>query len=286
LEWLKRMTDALEYMEKNMAEPFDAAKIAKVACSSSFHFQRMFHMLTGITVAEYVRKRKLTLAAQELAVTKAKVLDIALKYGYDTPESFSKAFRKMHGISPSATREPGTNLKAYPRISFQVSLKGDQDMDYRIVEREAFQVVGKAKTISTKDGVNFKQVPQFWQEYRRDQIEERLVPYGKTGNCLGICMDMDMKQEQFVYLIAVESDRASESPEFVTRTIPASTWAVFTSVGPLPEAIQKVWDRIWQEWFPATGYEHAGTAELEVYLPGDAAAADYRSEVWIPVVKK
>lgn len=286
MEWLKRMSDAVEFMEKTMEEPFDAAAIARVACSSTFHFQRMFHMLTGVTVAEYVRKRKLTLAAQELAVTKSKVLDIALKYGYDTPESFAKAFRRAHGISPSAAREPGAGLKAYPRISFHLSLKGDQEMDYKIVEREAFQVVGKATTISTKDGVNFKQVPEFWQEYIRDKTGERLASYGKTGNCLGICMDMDMKQEQFVYMIAVESEQVSESPEFVTRTIPASTWAVFNSIGPLPEAIQKVWDRIWQEFFPATGYEHAGTAELEVYPPGDATAADYRSEVWIPIVKK
>ena len=286
MEWLKRMSDAVDYMEQTMEEPFDAAAIARVARSSPFHFQRMFHMLTGITVAEYVRKRKLTLAAQELAVTRAKVLDIALKYGYDTPESFAKAFRKTHGITPSAAREPGVGLKAYPRISFHLSLKGDQDMDYKIIEREAFQVVGKAKTISTKDGINFKQVPEFWQEYMRDQTGEHLAPYCKTGDCLGICMDMDMKREQFVYMIAVESDRVSENPEFVTRTIPASTWAVFTSTGPLPEAIQKVWDRIWQEFFPATGYEHAGTAELEVYPPGDAGAADYRSEVWIPIVKK
>lgn len=286
LEWLKEMSDAVEYMEKSMEEPFDAAEIAKVACSSTFHFQRMFHMLTGITVAEYVRKRKLTLAAQELAVTKVKVLEVALKYGYDTPESFSKAFRKAHGINPSAAREPGTNLKAYPRISFHLSLKGDQDMDYKIVEREAFQVVGKAKQISTKDGVNFKQVQEFWQECLRDKTEDRLANYCKTDTCLGICLDMDMEQEQFVYMVAVESSQASESAEFVTRMIPASTWAVFTSIGSIPTAIQAVWDRIWQEWFPATGYEHAGTAELEVYLPGDPSAADYRSEVWIPIVKK
>ncbi len=286
MEWLKRMSDAVEYMEKSMEEPFDAAAIAKVACSSTFHFQRMFHMLTGITVAEYVRKRKLTLAAQELAVTKTKVLDIALKYGYDTPESFAKAFRKVHGISPSAAREPGTSLKAYPRISFHLSLKGDQDMDYRIVNREAFQVVGKAKKISTKDGINFTQVPEFWQDCVQDKTKDRLTPYCETDTCLGICLDMDMKQEQFVYMLAVESDRASESAEFVTRTIPASTWAVFTVVGHMPTAMKQVWDRIWQEWFPATGYEHAGTAELEVYLPGNPSMADYRSEVWIPIVMK
>lgn len=123
MEWLVRMKDALDLMERKMEEQLDIGEIAKVAYSSPFHFQRMFHMLTGVTVAEYIRKRKLTLAAQELAISSAKVLDVALKYGYDSPESFSKAFRKLHGITPSAAREPGAQLKAFPRISFHLSLK-------------------------------------------------------------------------------------------------------------------------------------------------------------------
>lgn len=278
--------DAVEYMEEHIEEPFDVSVVAKAAYSSTFHFQRMFHMLTGITVAEYLRKRRLTLAAQELAITKSKVLDVAIKYGYDTPESFSKAFRRVHGISPSAARESEANLKAYPRISFQLSLKGDKDMDYRIVEKEAFQVVGKAKKISTKDGANFKQVPEFWQKSMQEKTFDTLAPYNKTNNYLGICLDMEMDKEQFVYMIAVESDRVVQSNELVTRTIPASTWAVFTSNGPLPTAIQKVIKRVWEEWFPATGYEHAGTAEIEVYLPGDGNAEDYKCEIWIPIKKK
>lgn len=278
--------DAVEYMEEHIEEPFDVSVVAKAAYSSTFHFQRMFYMLTGITVAEYLRKRRLTLAAQELAITKSKVLDVAIKYGYDTPESFSKAFRRVHGISPSAARESEANLKAYPRISFQLSLKGDKDMDYRIVEKEAFQVVGKAKKISTKDGANFKQVPEFWQKSMQEKTFDTLAPYNKTNNYLGICLDMEMDKEQFVYMIAVESDKVVEGNELVTRTIPASTWAVFTSNGPLPTAMQKVIKRVWEEWFPATGYEHAGTAEIEVYLPGDGNAEDYKCEIWIPIKKK
>jgi AraC family transcriptional regulator len=286
LEWLNRMMDAVEYMEEHIEEPIDASMVAKVAYSSTFHFQRMFYMLTGTTVAEYLRNRRLTLAAQELATTKAKVLDVAIKYGYDTPEFFSKAFRRVHGISPSTARESEANLKAYPRISFHLSLKGDKDMDYRIVEREAFQVVGKTKSISTKDGVNFEQIPEFWQESMWENFFDTLAPYNKTNNCLGICLDMEMDQEQFVYMIAVESAKVIDSNEFEKRTIPASTWAVFTSIGPLPTAIQKVIKRVWEEWFPATGYEHAGTAEIEVYLPGDGNAQDYKCEVWIPIKKK
>jgi AraC family transcriptional regulator len=129
------MKDALDLMEKKMEEPLDIEEIAKAAYSSPFHFQRMFHMLTGMTVAEYMRKRKLTLAAQELAMSSSKVVDVAFKYGYDSPESFSKAFRKIHGIAPSEARNSGVSLKAFPRISFHISLKGDKDVDYRIVQR-------------------------------------------------------------------------------------------------------------------------------------------------------
>lgn len=207
MEWLKKMMDAVEYIEDHMEDPLDAGKIAQVACSSTFHFQRMFHMITGTTLAEYIRKRKLTLAAQELAITKAKVLDIALKYGYETPESFAKAFRRVHGISPSAAREPGANLKAFPRISFQLSLKGDKDMDYKIVAKEAFRVVGKTLKVSTKNGENFRRIPQFWQECCQDGTCEKLGIHFEAKDMLGICMDMDHEKEEFTYMIAVENQK-------------------------------------------------------------------------------
>ena len=286
MEWLQRMSEAIAYMEEHIEEPYDPATIAKVACASTFHFQRMFDMLAGVTVADYLRKRRLTLAAQELAMTKAKVLDVALKYGYDSPESFAKAFRRVHGVSPSAAREPGVVLKAYPRISFHLMLKGDKDMDYKIIEREAFKVVGKCRKISTKDGANLQHVPAFWQEAKVVKLEERLMPYNSGKAILGICLEMEMDKEHFTYMIAVESTKTPAGGDFAVRTIPASTWAVFSSVGPMPDAIQEVTQRIYQEWFPATGYEHAGTAELEVYPPGDPGAADYRCEVWIPIKKK
>lgn len=285
MEWFKRMMDAVEYMEEHMEDPFDAAEIARVAYSSAFHFQRMFHMLTGNTVAEYVRKRKLTLAAQELAVKKVKVVDVALKYGYDTPESFSKAFRRVHGISPSAAREQGANLKAYPRISFQISLKGDKDMDYKIVEKEAFKVVGKAIRVTTKDGENFKRIPKFWEESCQNGFYEKLCSISEGADILGICMN-DFSNEQFTYVIATEKPEGFISDHLTETEIPASTWAVFESVGPMPDSIQKLWGRIFQEWFPATSYEHADAPELEVYPRGNVDSPDYRCEVWVPIVKK
>ncbi|HYF75135.1 MAG TPA: helix-turn-helix domain-containing protein, partial [Candidatus Nitrosocosmicus sp.] len=248
MEWLDRMMDAIDYMEKHMEEQPDMEAIARTAYSSTFHFQRMFHMLTGMTVAEYMRKRKLTLAAQELAVLRdARVLDIAIKYGYDSPESFAKAFRRVHGITPSAAREPGANLKAYPRISFHLSLKGDKDMDYRIVERKEYEVVGKLIKVSCKDGENFRRIPEFWGECHKDGTIDKLCSVGTGNAVLGICMDMELDKEQMAYMIAVEHNGVNKDDSLTTRKIPAATWAVFTSVGPLPSAIQKVTERIFQE---------------------------------------
>lgn len=284
MDWLIRMKDALDLIEQKMEEQLDIGEIAKVACSSSSHFQRMFLMLTGFTVAEYIRKRKLTLAAQELAMTTSKVLDVALKYGYDSPESFSKAFRKVHGIPPSEARSPGVNLKAFPHISFHLSLKGDKDMDYKIIEKDAFTVIGKSFQ-TTKDGENLRQIPKFWEDCNKDGTTDKLRSIGRDKDLLGICMDIQHDSDQFTYLIAVEDSSGTVAEGLVSRSIPASTWAVFTSEGPLPGAIQNVWKRIFQEWFPATGYEHSGGPDLELYPLGDISAEDYRCEIWVPIVK-
>ncbi|QUL56668.1 AraC family transcriptional regulator [Paenibacillus tritici] len=286
MEWLIRMKNALDYMESKMTEPLRIEEIAAVAYVSPFHFQRMFSMLTGVTVADYIRKRRLTLAAQELAVSKLRVLDVALKYGYDSPESFAKAFRKAHGITPSAARESGVQLKAFPRLSFQLSLKGDQEMDYKIVNKEAFTVIGKSMEVTTKDGENFRRIPQFWDECNADGTSDKLVEFAPSGEWLGICMNMDMEKEMLSYWIGVEADASTDPQGYETTVVPAASWAVFKSEGALPHAIQNVWQRIFQEWFPGTGYEHTGGPEFELYPPGDTSAEDYVCEVWIPVMKK
>jgi AraC family transcriptional regulator len=182
LDWLNRMKNALDLMEKKLDERLDIEEIAKAAYASPFHFQRMFLMLTGMTVAEYIRKRKLTLAAQELATSSSKVLDVAFKYGYDSPESFSKAFRKIHGITPSEARNPGVSLKAFPRITFHLSLKGDKEMDYRIVEKEAFTVIGKSIRVTCQDGEHTRQIPKFWEKCHRNGTIAKLASIGTGEN--------------------------------------------------------------------------------------------------------
>ena len=285
MEWIDRMKSAIDAIEDSLTETIDIKRIASTAYLSPFHFQRIFLILTGMTVFDYVRKRRLTLAAHELAISSVKVVDVALKYGYETPESFTKAFRKAHGITPSEARSSGVSLKAFPRISFQLSLKGDKDMDYKIVQKDRFHVTGKAIRVSTVDGNNGQVIANFWVESNGNGTSERVCALAPDKPLLGVCMEME--DEAFTYLIAVETEEGgSTSQEFVTKEIPNSTWAVFTSIGPMPTAIQKVWERIYQEWFPATGYEHAGGPDLEVYLPGDIRSDDYRCEVWIPILKK
>lgn len=286
MEWLIRMKEALDYMESKMEEPLNIDDIAKVAYSSPFHFQRMFNMLTGVTVADYIRRRRLTLAAQELAISKVKVLDVALKYGYDSPESFAKAFRKAHGMAPSTAREPGIQLKAFPRLSFHLSLKGDKEMDYRIVEKEEFTVIGKSIQVTTRDGENLRKIPQLWLDANEDGTSDKLIEIGVDKDLLGICAGMDYPNEMFSYWIAVEGHPGTDPQGYATTIIPAATWAVFTSVGPMPHAIQSVWSRIFQEWFPSSGYEHTGGPEFELYLPGNPGAEDYQCEVWVPIKKK
>lgn len=158
-------------------------------------------------------------------------------------------------------------------------------MDYRIVNRDAFPVIGKSILVTCKDGEGFRRIPKFWEECHIDGTIERLYSLCPGKDILGVKMDMDQDKEQFTYAIAVEGTVATLEKGLTTRDIPTSTWAVFTSIGPLPNAIQEVWLRIFQEWFPATGYQHANGPELEVCPPGDIGADDYRCEVWIPVVK-
>jgi len=288
MEWLSRMNTAIEYMEKDMSLSLSIEEVAKSAYSSSFHFQRMFSMLTGMTVAEYVRKRIVTLAAQELATSSIKVMDVALKYGYESPESFSKAFKKIQGISPSEVRHSNINLKAFPRISVHVSLKGDKELDYKIIEQEAYTVVGKMVECSCEGSESSRKISDLWNESHLDGTINLLYELGQGGNLMGISMEMDYAEEQFTYLIATRLNSNSFVPEqgFAVHTIPASTWAVFTSPGPVPTGVQHAISRIYQEWFPCTDYEHSGGPEMEVYPLGDINADDYCCEIWVPIKKK
>ncbi|ERJ11140.1 AraC family transcriptional regulator [Haloplasma contractile] len=251
MEWLERMNDCIKYLEDHIEDKLDIDALASELYISKFHLQRLFHMLTGVTIGEYVRNRKLTLAAGDLTTNNAKVIEVAYKYGYESPKSFSRAFRKLHGVSPSVAKTSTSHLKAYPKMSFQIQLKGEQDMNYKLIEKESFKVVGKGLRTTKKDGQNIKNIPSFWEDCINNGDCQRIKELNTEKPMLGVCFNHDV--ESVSYYIAVEKPEALNECMFEVKTIPFATWAVFESIGPMPDAIQTVTKRIFTEWFPSTG---------------------------------
>ncbi|RWZ58005.1 AraC family transcriptional regulator [Halobacillus fulvus] len=287
MEGLQRMIESIDFIENRLDNELLIDEIAKVACMSKFHYQRMFSMLTGYSVSEYIRNRRLTVAAQELSHGKVKVIDIALKYQYESPESFSKAFRKIHGISPMHAKKYSQSLKAYPKLSFQIQMKGDVEMEYKIVEKDAFRVLGKSIRTPTDQGEHHKAIATFWSESNQNGFAAELGQMSGSMGLLGICAEFDEKQENLTYMIAAEKTDQEPHMELEEKAIEAGTWAVFPVNGPMPGAMPKAWERIFSEWFPSTGYEHAGGPEMEVYPDErDPSTEDYYSEIWIKVIQK
>jgi len=284
--WVESLQRAIDYMEEHLLETISMEMIAKEANASVFHFQRTFAILTDINVGEYIRRRRLTLAAQELSNTCSKIIDIALKYGYDTPEAFTKAFRRQHGITPSQARNYSGKLKSYNRLMIQVSLKGADPMNYKIVEREGFQVVGVKRELSCVNGENLIEIPKMWNDVHEDGTNDQLIELnnGQIKGVVGVCVDKSSNQSGPLIDYWIAAEYSGETPDgFMHLEIPASKWVVFEVHGAMPDAIQKTWKQIYSEWFPSNQYKPAGTPELEVYSAGDPWSPDYYSEIWIPI---
>jgi AraC family transcriptional regulator len=284
--WVESLQKAIDYMEDHLLHEISIEEIAKQAHVSEFHFQRTFTILTDISVGEYLRRRRLTLAAQELSTTNSKIIDIALKYGYDTPEAFSKAFRRQHGLTPSQARNHTGKLTSFNRLAIQVTLKGAEPMNYRIIERDGFKVVGVKNEFSCINDENLKGIPKMWGDVHADGTNDLLVQLNnrQIKGVLGVCVDKreGLAPGKMDYWIGTEFE--GDIPEGLLQLdIPAATWGVFEVHGPMPDAVQNAWKQIFSEWFPSSQYQHAGTPELEVYFGGDPWGPDYYSEIWIPL---
>ena len=285
MEWVRRLNDAIDYIEQHLCGEISYDKAAQIACCSTFHFIRMFAYIADVPLSEYIRRRRLTLAAFDLQRTGQKVIDIALKYGYESPTSFTRAFRSIHGMPPAAARSAGVTLKAYPRISFKMTIKGDAEMNYRIETRDAFRIVGVKEHYAMNVEECFAEVPKFWQR----TVQSGAVPDiltlidNEPAGLLGVSTCMN--GQDFDYYIAAATGKPVPSgmAEYI---VPACTWAIFECIGPMPTAIQTLQKRIVTEWLPTSGYEYANAPDIEVYFDGDQQADDYRCEVWLPVVKK
>ncbi len=272
--WIEGFQESIDYMEMNLTEEMDIGEIAGRAALSPFYYQRIFGALCGMTVGEYIRARRMSQAAQELAGADVKVIDVALRYGYDSPDSFAKAFQRFHGITPSQARESGASLKSLAPLHIKISLEGGSMLDYRIVEKAPFTVMGVKRPFNSD--TSYQEIPKFWNEWL-SQGEKRTVR-GTFGLCL------DMKGKDFEYWIADLYFPWEEIPDgCVTRVIPGGLWAEFPCT---LKTLQDTNTRIWSEWLPSLrGYALAGEYDIEAYLPPEEGSGDMRVVIWIPLKK-
>lgn len=278
MDWLKNWNEALDCLEANLDGEIDLGELGRLAGCSAYHFQRMFSYLAGIPLSEYVRRRRMTRAAMDLQ-NGEKVMDTALRYGYESPTAFNRAFQAVHGVPPSQAKQAGIRLKAFPRIHFKFVLKGAEEMEYQIIKREAFRIVGFRTLIPTDLDESFQAVPKFWAEIGPRQAELFPLMNGEPEGILGVCT---YGEEANYYYIAVSS--SAPAPEGMHEwMIPAASWAVFSGSGRLPEAMQDLQRRVITEYLPDSAYELDRAPDIEVYLnrPGEES----RFQIWVPVVR-
>jgi AraC family transcriptional regulator len=284
MAWVESLQKAIHYIEEHLLEPLTTEDVAARAHASPFHFQRMFLLLTDTTVGEYIRRRRLTLAAQELSTSDAKVIDLAHKFGYDSPEAFAKAFRKQHGVSPTDARRGLGTLQSYNRLVVQVQLRGAEPMNYRIVEREAFEVVGKKRQCPCGAEGNPNGIAELWREAHADGTVQKLTGMmnGDIRGLLGMTDNYDEAGNTIDYWVAAEYDGAS--PEaFDTLRLPAAKWVVFEVTGSAPTAMPEAWRAIYTEWIPSNGYEPLNVPALEAYTDPDPYRQDAVNHIWLAV---
>ena len=292
MDWLKRMNCALDYIEENLTDEIDFQIVAQKACCSSYNFQRMFSFITDITLAEYIRRRKLTNAAFELQNSNIKIVDLALNYGYDSPISFTRAFKAIHGITPNEARKEGTILKAYPRLSFQITIKGVSEMNYRIETKPAFQVYGVEGIFKNEEA--FAHIPKFWEKFwNTDEREKMIKSLGRNmdgseeGGIHSVSCYRKISDTHFPYMICAFKTSTANTEGYTVVDIPEATWAIFTSekheIEKTTEIVQRLNRRVYTEWVPNSQFDIIEGFDFELYkCDGDKCY----EEIWIRVKAK
>lgn len=279
MEWVDRLNQTITYIEEHLSEDIDYTQLGKIACCSVYHYQRLFTYMAGVPLAEYIRRRRMSLAAVELQSGGSKIVDVAVKYGYSSPTAFNRAFQSVHGVAPSVVKNQGVQLKSYPALHFHIAVSGAEQLNYRVENLPSFRVLGLASPLAADLEQNFASVPQLWQQLTTGNTLPKLLglmeppPAGLLG--ISACDD----SERWQYIIGVASNAPANN--WAEYLIGAFTWAIFTGEGACPQAIQQLERRIITEWLPVSGYEYDNGPDVEVYLNPDPSNAKF--EVWLPV---
>lgn len=293
VEWTECLRSAISYMEKHILENISAEDVADSVNISSFYFQNGFKLMTGYTVMEYIKKRRLYLAALEIISEKVKVLDLAFKYGYETPESFTKAFSRFHGVSPAKIKGDTTKIKIFLPLKIIVTIQGGNGMDYTVEKMQGFKVIGFEKEVSFCSG--YQEIPKFWNEFcekyltplfskeKPENQVEQIICDCKIGE-YGVCIDDIGKDGKFRYLIAGNYNGGKVPDGMTVYEFPDTEWVKFRCVGAMPGALQTVNTKIFKEWLPGNKeFDIAMGCNIEWYSQGDTSSADYESGIWVPV---
>ena len=297
MEWITSIRESLDYVEHNLLTVSGPEEVAREVHISSFYLQKGFAVMTGYSIAEYIRDRRLYLAALDVITGQEKVISIAMKYGYDTPESFTKAFSRFHGVSPTMLRNNPGKIHVFLPLKITIQIQGGNDMDFTVEKMNGFKVIGFERDFSNED--SYQKIPKFWEEYAEKYMNKMLCsgadPQNQTEQAIcdnkigeyGVCVDDIGKDNKFRYFIAGKY-QGGEVPEGMTLyEFPDMEWAKFRCVGPLPGALQAVNTKIFKEWLPGNpDYEIAVGANIEWYSMADGSSSDYESGIWIPVRHK
>lgn len=290
MDTLKQFNLAMRYIEDHLDDDLDYGQMARLAGCTEYHFRRVFATLSGLSLSEYVRRRRLSQAALALRQSDVRVIDLAVQYGYTSADAFTRAFFALHGCTPTDARQEGVSMKSIAPMTFQLTIRGGYEMDYRIVEKGAFYIIGVHKRLPLLyEGIN-PHGAALWDslseaDFAALEALSDVAPHG----ILSASVNFDGEREegsQHDQYFGAASTRAAEG--WSVLPVAASTWAVFTVLGPFPQAVQDTWKRIYTEWLLTSGYEVSEGPEL---LWTDAenensAAPDYHSEIWIPVSRK
>jgi AraC family transcriptional regulator len=292
MDMIKLMNQAMKYIEANLEDEIDFNKVARLACCSEYHFRRMFSYLAGISIGDYIRKRRLSVAALLLQNEHERIIDIAIRLGYESPDAFSKAFQAMHGITPSQAKKSKVMLKYFQPMTFQLTIKGGVNMNYRIVEKAAFNIIGKSGKIPLiYEGPN-PGIADVWGKHKQEDLLT-LVGYSdmEPKGILNVYANFEDKTTEGTVLdlyVGIASDKPIPErwiSRFDVLAVEASEWVVFTSVGKYPDTVKEIWSKVYPEWFPSSGYEHSGGPEIMWFESYDFTKPDFKTEIWFPIRK-
>lgn len=286
MNFIQNLQRAIDYMEAHILEPITYEDVAKHVYMSSYHFHRTFSLVIGITAKEYIRNRRLSMAGQEISMSDVKVIDIALKYGYDSPESFTKAFARFHGITPNVARRAGMELKSFNRLIIKIKLEGGTVMDYRIEKRDQFKLLAKIRkfrneSISEEGNT---EIPDFWKTCGDNGTFDILKQNTKKHDIYGACAPISKESSHFNYGIGMEYTGGNIPEGYDIWEVKPTVWAVFKCIGETGDCIGDTWGRIFSEFLPGSEYNMLDDTDFELYSENNGT--DCFCEIWIPVKKK